>query len=144
MMVGSAPVIAAVTMRPRGRGRRAPSFASDQHRRGAIDDAGGIAGGGVVDALHLGYFCSAHGIEPSRLLERNRKRAERLHARARADGFVLLQQRQADAVDHGTMDLAKSAARAAAASGANHGEFVHLLARKIFQRRDRSALMPCG
>ena len=67
MMVGSAPESAVATMRAARRQAElaALGLAADQHRRGAVDDARGVAGGvHVVDALDLRVAGSATASKP--------------------------------------------------------------------------------
>ena len=72
--------------------------AADQHRGGAVDDAGRIAGVvDVVDCLDLRMRLDGNGIEAAHLAhlhERGLQLRERLHRRARAQVLILGEDRQ--------------------------------------------------
>ncbi len=95
MIAGSEPILAKALMRARG--LRPAAFArllaADQHRGGAVDDAGRIAGVmHVVDRLDLGMLLHRDRVEAGHLAhlhERRLQRGERLHGRGRPHVLVL-------------------------------------------------------
>ena len=98
---GSEPILAKARMRARGlRPALLPaSLVADQHRGGAVDDAGGIAGMmDVVDVFDVRMRLDGDRIEAAQfahLHERRLQGGERLHRRARTHVLVLGQDGEA-------------------------------------------------
>ena len=90
MIAGSEPILAKALMRARGLSPAAlPGLlAADQHGRGAVDDAGRIAGVmHVLDRFDLRIALHRDRVEAGHLAhlhERRLQRGERLHRRRRA------------------------------------------------------------
>ena len=124
---------------------------ADQHRRRAVDDAGGVAGVvDVVDALEVRVLQDRHRVEAghhlAHLLERRLERAERLHVGAGAHVLVAVEDRQAVDVLH-RHDRAGEAALLPGPGGAPlalDGEASQSSREKPNSVAMMSAAMPCG
>ena len=107
MIVGSVPILAVALIRARGfrSWRDAEVAVADQHRGGAVDDAGGVAGVvDVVDPLEVRVLQDRHGVEAGHgladVLERRLERAEGLHVGRGPHVLVAVEDRQAVDVAH--------------------------------------------
>ena len=145
MMQGSEPMEPKARMRARGfRPCAAPGFLrAQQHRGGAIDDAGGIAGMvDVIDLFDLRITLLRHRIEAgeiAQLFERRLERTQRLHGRIGAHVLVAIEDGLAENVlhrDHGIREIAlvPGIGRALLAFD---GEGVDIVAGETVHRRDQ-------
>jgi len=120
---------------------------ADQHGRGAVNNAGGVAPGvHVVDPLDLRVAVDGHGVEADVALvdEAGAELAENLGGGVGPDGLVAVQQQGADPVAHGD-DGAVEVPRVPAESGAlvrDGGVGVDVVAAEALQGGDETAPTP--